>query len=138
MKKECLKCSQLDKCQDSFVSWIFFLIGLIAAIAIRVVVILDSYHPWYGKIAWYVGVLGFFIFFVYKFKLDNTRSILILKADLVNKIDKRENLSFDDYRLIKDILCALSSRKDRINYFFIFFTSIIAFLLALYLDIFRR
>jgi len=136
--KQCHNCSEQKNCRDSFVSWLFFLVGLIATLAIRVVTVLDAYHPVYGKIAWYIGVAGFFVFFVYKFKVDNARARIIRKAQLTAKIHGKEALKDEDYRLIGALLCGMSSRKDLINYFFIFVSSIIAFLVALYIDVFMR
>jgi hypothetical protein len=107
---------------------------MIATIALRVVTVLMHIRPVYGEIAWYVGVAGFFIFFVYKFRIDRARYKLIVKKGLMQKISQGGQISEDDRRLIGSILCALSSNKDRINYFLIFASSAIALLVALYFD----
>lgn len=137
-KTKCINCAQYKNCRDSFKSWIFFVIGLIATFAVRLVSILMDYSEVYAKIAWYVGVLGFFVFFLYKFNIDQARSRLIAREGLVNKINEAGALREKDYALIQSILCSLNSAKDRINYFVIFSTSIITFALALYLDFFKR
>jgi hypothetical protein len=110
---------------------------LIAAVAIRAVTVLGDLDPVFGKAAWYVGVLGFLVFFIYKFRADHLRARAIGKADLLEKVVARHGLTDDDHRLLSDILCGLSSNKDRINYFVIFATSILALGLAVYLDFFR-
>jgi uncharacterized protein YhhL (DUF1145 family) len=138
MMKKCNNCGQKEHCRDSFITWLFFLIGLIATVAIRIVMVLDAYHPIYGKIAWYIGVAGFFIFFVYKFKVDIARSRLIQKEKLADKLHNKASLEENDYRLLSSILCSLSSRKDLINYLFIFVSSMLALLIAVYIDIFKR
>lgn len=66
---KCLNCVEYKRCRDSYVSWIFFAIGLVATIAMRVVTVLIHMSPLYGKIAWYIGVGGFFVFFIYKFRI---------------------------------------------------------------------
>ena len=138
MKDEkCINCSEYKNCRDSFSSWIFFIIGLIATVAIRVVTVLIHVNPIYAKMAWYIGVGGFFVFFVYKFRINQARSRAIAQRNLVNKIDQGQQLGKEDYNLIAAILCSLSSRKERINYFFIFVLSAIALLLAIYMDFFR-
>ncbi len=134
IKKRCIGCARYRICRDSFVSWIFFIIGLIAAVAIRAVTVLGDLEPAYGKAAWYVGVLGFLVFFIYKFRADLLRAKAIEKAGLLDKVVARQGLTDDDHRLLSDILCGLSSNKDRINYFVIFGTSILALALAVYLD----
>ena len=138
MMKKCNKCGQREHCRDTFISWLFFLVGLIATVAIRVVMVLDAYHPVYGKVAWYIGVAGFFIFFVYKFKVDISRSRLIKKAKLADKIQSKAGLEEKDYHLLGSILCSLSSRKDLINYLFIFVSSMLALLIAIYVDLSKK
>ena len=132
--KKCTGCVEYKRCKDNYASWIFFIIGLIATIAIRIVTVLIHVNPVYGKIAWYTGIGGFFIFFIYKFRVIQTRSNLISQRNLVDKILHEEQLTKNDYNLIRAILCALSSKKERINYFFIFGLSAAALILAIYLD----
>ena len=134
---QCINCVEHKRCKDSFTSWIFFAIGLIATIALRIVTVLFNINPAYGKIAWYVGVGGFLLFFVYKFRVNQTRYSLIKQNKLVDKISQNKQLAEEDYRLIGAILCSLSSRKERINYFFIFALSAIALILAIYFDFIR-
>ncbi len=132
--KECTNCAEYKRCKDNHTSWIFFIIGIVATISLRVVTVLIYINPLYGKIAWYVGVGGFFIFFVYKFKVTQTRAKLINQQNIVNKIRQEEQLTKEDYSLIGNILCSISSNKDRINYFFIFVLSALALIIALYFD----
>lgn len=136
-KERCISCSEYKNCRDSFSSWIFFIIGLIATVAIRVVTVLIHMNPLYAKIAWYIGVGGFFLFFVYKFRVNQARFKNISQRNLVEKINQRKELGEEDYSLIGAILCGLSSKKERINYIFIFVLSAIALLLALYMDFFK-
>ncbi|NQS99967.1 MAG: hypothetical protein HQ595_02690 [Candidatus Omnitrophica bacterium] len=132
--KKCLNCSEYRNCQDSLASWTFFIVGLIATVAIRVVTVLIHLNPIYAKIAWYIGVGGFFLFFVYKFRVSQARVKGITRRNLMNKINQRENLEDEDYSLIGSILCSLNSRKERINYIFIFGLSAVALILAVYID----
>ena len=137
MKNRCITCSEYKNCNDSFASWIFFIVGLIATVAIRVVTVLIHLNPIYAKVAWYIGVGGFFAFFIYKFRISQERSKKISQRNLVDKINQQKELSKDDYDLIGRILCGLSSKKERINYIFIFGLSAIALLLAIYMDFFK-
>ncbi|MFC1631427.1 hypothetical protein ACFL1I_08330 [Candidatus Omnitrophota bacterium] len=131
---KCQNCSEYRNCQDSVSSWVFFIVGLVATIAIRVVNVLIYLDPLYAKIAWYVGVTGFFAFFVYKFRVSQARFKTIAEHNLVDKISQKQQLTLEDYSLIGAILCGLSSRKERINYIFIFALSALALMLAVYLD----
>lgn len=135
--KKCINCPEYSRCRDSYVSWFFFIIGLVATVAIRVVTVLMHLNPVYGKVSWYVGVGGFFLFFIYKFKVNQARSKIISEKNLVNRIIEQKDLTEDDYKLIGSILCSLNSKKERINYFFIFGLSAIALIIAIYIDVFR-
>lgn len=94
-----------------------------------------DYNPLYAKIAWYIGILGFFTFFVYKFRVGQKRSKVINELGLTDKINKKEGLQESDYKVIGSILCSLSSKKERINYIFIFVLSAVALIVALLTDL---
>ena len=134
MNKKCLNCSEHKNCSDSFASWVFFILGMVATIALRAVTVLIHLKPIYGQIAWYIGVFGFFAFFVYKFRIERARQKLITERNLMDKISQGDKIAEDDRRLIGSILCSLSSNKDRINYFLIFVSSAVALIVALYFD----
>ena len=136
METKCINCSENKRCRDSYKSWLFFIIGLIATAAIRVVTVLMHINPVYGKIAWYIGVGGFFFFFLYRYNIIKTRTDLIRRNKLAEKIQQHEQLSATDYNLLEGILCSLNSKKERINFMFIFVLSAITLLIALYIDIF--
>lgn len=133
-KQQCANCDQKKYCNDSFTAWIFFIIGLVATLAIRVVTVLMEINPLYGKLAWYVGVGGFFVFFVYKFNLNRSLAKTIERENLIEKTKIQKPLSLEEYNVISSILCALKSEKERINYFFIFAVSALALLIAIYFD----
>lgn len=135
---KCLNCSEYKNCSDSFKSWIFFIIGLLATVAVRMVTLFIDYNILYSKILWYIGVMGFFAFFLYKFQVEANRAKLIKEKDLMNKIKENKGLEKEEYGLISDILCGLSSNKDRINYIFIFGSSVLALLFAVYMDFFKK
>jgi len=136
--KTCSTCKGYKNCRDSAASWFFFIIGIIATVAIRAVTVLLHLAPIYAKISWYVGVVGFFLFFIYKFLISQRRARTIHERGLVEKIQKREGLTDEDYEFLGDVFCNLASKKERINFFLIFGLSIVALLLALYMDFFVR
>jgi hypothetical protein len=135
--QKCINCAEYKRCKESSISWLFFIIGLIATIAIRAVTVLIHIDTLYGQIAWYIGVAGFLMFFVYKFKVDQARSRLIRDSRLMDKISQSDKIEREDRALISSVLCALSSNKDSINYFVIFASSAIALVIAIYFDFLR-
>jgi len=136
--KTCINCTEYQRCQEGYASWIFFIIGMIATIAVRVVTVLSHVNSAYGQIAWYIGVFGFFIFFVYKFRVERARYRLIVQRRLMEKISRGDQITLEDRELIGSILCALSSNKDRINYSLIFISSALAIIVAVYFDFFSK
>jgi len=136
-ENRCLNCAENRNCKDSIASWVFFIIGIIATVAIRVVTVLIHLDQIYAKIAWYIGVIGFFLFFTYKFRVSHIRAKLIRKSGLAEKINAKEVLRHEDYMLLSSIFCGLGSKKERINYFIIFALSAVALVLAIYMDFIR-
>lgn len=136
--KKCLDCAQRKNCEDSLVSWMFFIIGLIATVSIRIVTVLMDIRPIYGKISWYIGIGGFLLFFVYKFNVNRSLAKIIDRENLIDKANGLKPFSKEEYRLIANILCNLKSEKERINYFFIFAVSALALVLAIYFDFIKQ
>lgn len=134
---KCTNCAEHRRCKDSVTSWAFFVIGLVATVAMRLVIPLLNISPIYGKAAWYIGILGFFLFFVYKFRISQVRGALIEQKGLLEKTANKARLADDEYELLNTMLCSLSSKKERINFFFIFGLSAVALLFAVYFDFFK-
>lgn len=134
----CIQCEGLKVCRDESTSWFFIIIGFISTVAIRVVTVLMDINPIFGKVAWYIGVTGFFVFFMYKFKIFKYRSKLIDDAKLLEKVNGCAPLTDDDYEIISVILCKIRSNKERINFLFIFIVSGLSLLIATYFDFIVR
>lgn len=137
-KIKCPKCGEYRRCRDGSAALIFFIIGLVATVAIRAVTILEHIDPGFGKAAWYIGVLGFVVFFVYKFRVDHSRSAIIRHSGIMKRLSGGDGMSGTDREFIKSILCSLSSTKDRINYLVLFLSSAVALGVAVYLDFIKR
>jgi len=133
----CYDCFKTKSCKDPFISWVFFSVALVATIAIRAVNVALAYNSVWAKVLWYVGVVGFLIFFAYKFRYDNGLHMELKKTGLADKLLNKSALGDHDYEVLGTIVCKLSSKKDKINYFFIFFFSGLALILAIYVDFFK-
>jgi len=133
----CYDCFKLKKCKDSAASWVFFIIALIATISVRAVNIALDFNPLWAKIFWYIGIVGFTVFFIYKYKYQNLLQKELESSKLTDKLLTKSELSNEDYEVLGTILCKISSRKDKINFFFIFFFSGIALALAIWADFFK-
>jgi hypothetical protein len=122
-------------CRDSRISWLFFIVGLIATIALRVIEPLRLFDPLYAKVSWYVGVSGFFLFFAYKYAGILRTSRLVRESGLMERIHCKSKLSEGDYSLLAGVICAQDNWKERVNYFAIFLLSAAALAVALWFDL---
>lgn len=133
--EQCGECSLRRACRDSKTSWLFFAVGLVATISMRVIEPLRGYNPMYAKLAWYVGVIGFFLFFVYKYRESRVKAKAIREADLKNKLAYNRELSREEDRLLLELICSQDNKKEQINYFVIFALSLAAVIVALWMDL---
>ena len=134
---ECENCPEKKRCDNNRVAWLFVSVGLIGTIAIRITAVLAHVSPVYAKMSWYLGVIGLLVFFIYKYRISASRSFMIRRFDLLNKLGRPGDLTGDDYSMIKSILCGVNSKKDRMNFLFIFVLSAVALTIAAYFDFVR-
>ncbi len=130
----CRNCRLYTECRDSAASWLFLFIGLVATVAIRAVNLVIDFYPFWAKAFWYIGVGGFLLYFLYKFRQDRRLLRQIEELEVAAKLAQKDKLSDTDYQFLNALMCSLRSRKDAINYFFIFLTSALALLLGIYQD----
>ncbi len=137
-KNQCLNCEAASRCRDTAISWVFLFIGVIATIAIRVVNLALSFGLFWSKFFWYLGVAGFFLYFIYKFRQDKLLRQELERSQIYNKISRAQELDAQEREFLRLMLCRLRSNKDAINYFFIFSSSAIVMVLAVYQDFIKR
>ena len=69
----------------------FFLIGIIATFAYRVIIVLNIYSPRWVNFAWYVGTIGFILYFWHRYRIQNRREKLVEEYNLVDVIRNCQN-----------------------------------------------
>ena len=137
-KKQCINCKGANTCRDTAVSWVFLFVGVIATISIRVVNLVLSFGLFWPKFFWYLGVAGFFLYFIYKFRQDKLLRRELEKYQIHIKISSNQALDVSEREFLRTMLCRLRSNKDAINYFFIFSSSAIVLILAIYQDFIKN
>jgi len=115
----------------------FFWTGILSTFLYRAIIVLTNYSAAWTKAAWYVGTVGFVIYFAHRFQISEQREHLVVENKLIEKTSKLEGLSDDDRAAMEYIFKTLVSSKERWNYIFIFTTSGLAVLLGIYLDFIR-
>ena len=115
----------------------FFWTGILATIAYRIIVILNNYSQFWAQMAWYIGTIGFVIYFAHRYQISEKRVLLIKDYRLDEKINQLGGISEDDKKAMNYIFSTLKSTLEKWNYIFIFIASAVAFFIGIYLDFIR-
>ncbi|MBU1039337.1 hypothetical protein KKC17_03915 [Patescibacteria group bacterium] len=122
------------KTHSRLVREFYFWSGLVATLAYRIIIVLNNYSALWVKISWYIGTVGFILYFIHRYQISQHRVALIKNYDLANRISAVTALSNEEKSTLHYILYSLQSSKEKLNYIFIFFTSAVALLIGLYFD----
>lgn len=122
------------KTHSRFVRSIYFWIGIVATLAYRIVIVLNHISPTWVLASWYIGTVGFIIYFAHRYQISELRANLIKRNSLSEKIYRDEQLSAEDKEAIGYIFKTLQSSREKWNYIFIFVSSVLALMAGLYLD----
>ena len=101
-----------------------FAIGLISALLFRLLIFFNDKYPSYGRIVWYSAVIGYIIFFGYRYYISQKRRKAIIAHDLAKKISD-SNIEPGSRNELLYLIDSLMKSKERINYVFIFSVSLI-------------
>lgn len=112
----------------------FFWCGIIATFAYRIIVVLNNFSEIWVQIAWYIGTIGFILYFWHRFQVSEKRTKLIEQYKLREKVNGIGGLSDGDKDAMEYIFNSVHSSKERINYIFIFVVSFLALIVGIYLD----
>jgi len=111
-----------------------FILGILATIAYRIIVVLNHYSPLLVQIAWYTGTTGFVWYFSHRFKIENRRDQIITENNLVQKIEKAEALNPRDRESLVYTLKGLQTSLSKWNYIAIFILSALPLAYGIYQD----
>lgn len=127
---------QPPKPHSNFVRNIYFVIGIIATLAYRVIVAIEDRTV--IQVLWYIGTIGFIIYFLHRYQVSKRRASLINENHLAEKVAGLGELSEEDKASMAYIFKTLSSTKEKWNSVVIFATSALALLVGIYLDFLLR
>ncbi|WP_319507248.1 hypothetical protein [uncultured Methanolobus sp.] len=89
----------------------YFWLGLVSAIFLRLIIIADYYNGVLSKLFFYLGVIGYLVFFAHRYHIATRRVSVLKSLELLEKIETRTPLSEDDYRGLQYIMWSLSVSK---------------------------
>lgn len=115
----------------------FFVLGLLSAVAFRILIVFQHVKPEYFRLVWYCGVIGYTIFFLYRYIISEKRKRSIRDFKLIQKIRNHDELSEEDRAVVIYCLSSIRNSKENYNYLFIFALSAAAILLDLALIYYR-
>ncbi|MFH1171453.1 MAG: hypothetical protein V1778_02860 [bacterium] len=113
----------------------YFWAGIFATLVYRSIIVLNDVSAFWVKVAWYVGTVGFILYFWHRYQISETRSRIIREQRLVEKIPQLSALDETDKQALGYILGTLSSTKEKWNYIAIFVFSGIALVIGIILDL---
>lgn len=116
----------VPKTVPSFVVYLFLIIGLLSAVAFRLVTIINTFIPSLLRPVWYFGVIGYIFFFAYRYHISEKRKAAIRANRLLEKIQAQAEITGEDRALIAYVLSSIMKSKENLNYLFIFILSIAA------------
>ncbi len=125
----------MPKLNSSIYRILIFIVGVIATIAYRIVIVLNHYSQSWVEISWYIGTIGFIWYFGHRFNIENRRDQLIKKLNLVEKIEAGQSFNPEDKTALLYVLKSLGTSLAKWNYIAIFFFSFLAIAYALYVDL---
>lgn len=114
---------------------IYFWLGIISALAIRLIIIADHFDPTLGNAMFYLGVIGYMVFFAHRYRVSKRRLAVLDDLNLLEKIETGKQFNEKDLEGLRYIIWSLSVSKERINYLIIFTFSILSILITLMLDL---
>ena len=104
----------------------FFLLGLFSAIAFRIIIVFQHIEPSWVRPVWYAGVLGYLVFFLYRYSISKKRKKAITEYGLIEKMRADACLSEEDRAVVIYLLSSIKKSMEDMNYYIIFILSILA------------
>jgi len=116
------------------VIYTFFALGLVSAIAFRALIILQHIEPVWVRPVWYLAVMGYLFFFLYRYRISQKRKRAIRDFQLIEKIKANACLQDEDREVLLYLLSSIKVSLEDRNYAIIFLTSILAIAADLFLS----
>lgn len=115
----------------------FFWTGVIATLCYRLIIFFSDANPILLKGAWYVGTIGFIIYFAHRFQIAQRRTKVLQRFNLAQKVSQLAELTAEERQAMAYVFQTLGSSREKWNYILIFVSSGIALLAGAYLDFLR-
>lgn len=116
---------------STFLRIFFFVSGIVATIAYRITPFLN---PFQVKVAWYIGTIGFILYFSHRSHIENKRARLVKDYDLIDVVEKSD-IQGDKKSAVSYLVKTSLTSKARFNSAFIVVVSLIALVASIAVDL---
>ncbi|MDX9714040.1 MAG: hypothetical protein RBT37_01280 [Dissulfurispiraceae bacterium] len=117
---------QKPDASPKYVVYLFFMLGLVSAIAFRIVIVFQHIEPAWIRPVWYIGVCGYVLFFYYRYRIAKKRKRAIQDFNLIEKLRANACLTEEDRSVVLYLLGSIKRSPEDKNYAVIFILSILA------------
>lgn len=104
---------------------LFFILGLLSAFLFRALIFFNHFAPSWSRPAWYGGVIGYLLFFGYRYYISHKRRVSIIDNRLMEKV-LASDMGPNDKDEIVYLFQSIIKSKEMFNYIFIFAVSLFA------------
>lgn len=111
----------------------FFLLGVLSSVAFRAIILFQKFSPQWVRPVWYFGVIGYMIFFMYRYGISLRRKRTIAQTNIIEKVRIGQTLTSDDRDAALYLLGSIQKSREDWNYLAIFVLSVVAIALDLLL-----
>ncbi len=118
-----------------YVIYGFFTLGLVSAVAFRAIIVLMRLEPAWVRPVWYVGICGYVLFFLYRYRISRKRKHAIEEYGLIEKLRSGEPCGPEEREVILYLLSSIKSSMEDLNYAIIFLLSLLAIAADIYLGL---
>ena len=109
-----------------YIMYMFFILGLVSAVAFRGIIVFQHVEPSWVRPVWYIGTIGYFIFFLYRYMISKKRKYAIETFQLIEKLKANACLEDEDREVVLYLLSSIKYSLEDINYALIFVLSVLA------------
>ena len=113
----------------------FFWVGILATVAYRIIIVLNLYDPLWVKIAWYIGTVGFVLYFGHRYRVAKKRADLVKKYNLVEVVNRLSEMDSQKKTALSYLVETSLTSKSRWNAAAIFLLSLVALVAGILIDI---
>ena len=104
----------------------FFFLGLLSSLAFRAIIIFQKLSPGWVRPVWYFGVIGYMLFFMYRYSISLRRKRTIAQSNIIEKLSEGRGLSPEDRDAALYLLKSIRKSPEDWNYLAIFVLSVAA------------